>query len=133
MQDQLRLDKWLWAARFFKTRTLAARAIDAGHVHYQGQKAKCAQLLKVGERLKIQAPHGVFDVVIVQLSAQRGSAELARQLYCESEASRLARERDAYVKQLQPQFDHPDIKGRPTKKWRRQLHLVRQDDYEKLC
>lgn len=122
MQDKVRLDKWLWAARFFKTRSFAAKAIDAGHVQHQGQRAKCATAPKVGDMLKIQAPHGVFEVQILQLSGQRGPAEVARTLYQETAESIVRRERDAFAQKMQPQFDHPDIKGRPTKKWRRQLN-----------
>ncbi|WP_288841809.1 RNA-binding S4 domain-containing protein [uncultured Deefgea sp.] len=121
MLEKIRLDKWLWAARFFKTRSCAARAIEAGHVHHQGQRAKCALPLKIGDLIKVQAAHGVFEVHIVQLSQQRGSAEIARTLYQETPESSVRRERDRYAQQLQPHFNHPDIKGRPSKKWRRQL------------
>ena len=121
MQDKVRLDKWLWAARFFKTRSAAAKAIEAGHVHWQGQRAKCALAPKVGDMLKIQAAHGVFEVQITQLAAQRGSAEMAQTLYLETAESRIRRERDLFAQKMQPHFDHPDIKGRPSKKWRRQL------------
>ena len=122
MQDKIRLDKWLWAARFFKTRSSAAKAIDAGHVHAEGQRAKCALVPKVGDRLKIQAAHGTFEVLVTQLAAQRGSAELAQTLYQETPESRVRRERDLFAQKMQPHFDHPDLKGRPTKKWRRQLN-----------
>ena len=122
MQDKVRLDKWLWAARFFKTRSCAAKAIDAGHVQCQGQRAKCAAVPTIGDMLKIQAPHGVFEVQVLQLAAQRGSAELARTLYQETAESIERRERDLFAQKMQPKFDHPDIKGRPTKKWRRQLN-----------
>ncbi|WP_203563798.1 hypothetical protein [Deefgea sp. CFH1-16] len=77
--------------------------------------------LKVGDLIKVQAAHGVFEVQIVQLSQQRGSAEIARTLYQETPESIVQREREQYAQQLQPHFDHPDIKGRPSKKWRRQL------------
>lgn len=122
MQDKIRLDKWLWAARFFKTRSSAAKAIDAGHVHCDGQRAKCAMAPKIGDMLKIQAAHGTFEVQITQLAAQRGSAEFARTLYQETPESMVRRERDLFAQKMQPHFDHPDIKGRPTKKWRRQLN-----------
>ncbi|QZA78967.1 RNA-binding S4 domain-containing protein [Deefgea tanakiae] len=122
MQDKVRLDKWLWAARFFKTRSCAAKAIEAGHVHHQGQRAKCATAPKVGDMLKIQAPHGVFEVQVVLLASQRSSAEVARTLYQETPESVVRRERDLFAQKMQPHFDHPDIKGRPTKKWRRQLN-----------
>ncbi|MBM5570837.1 MULTISPECIES: RNA-binding S4 domain-containing protein [Deefgea] len=129
MQDKVRLDKWLWAARFFKTRSCAAKAIDAGHVHHHGQRAKCASAPKVGDVLKIQTPHGLFEVQVLQLAGQRGSAEVAKNLYQETAESVMRRERDLFAQKMQPKFDHPDIKGRPTKKWRRQLNQAVADGY----
>lgn len=118
----VRLDKWLWAARFFKTRSLATAAIEAGHVHLGGERAKPARQLKPGDALRILAPHGEFEVEVLALSEQRGPADTARQLYRETEASQAAREKRREEQALAPQFDHPDVRGRPTKKWRRQLH-----------
>lgn len=121
--DKVRLDKWLWAARFFKTRSMATEAIDGGHVHLNGERVKPARMLKLGDRLRIQAAHGEFDVEVLGLEEKRGPAEVARALYEETPESIEKRARVAEEKSLAPQFDHPDVRGRPTKKWRRQLHF----------
>ncbi|MDR3426314.1 RNA-binding S4 domain-containing protein [Silvimonas sp.] len=122
--QKYRVDKWLWAARFFKTRSLATDAVTAGHIHLNGERPKPARDLKVGDMLRIQVPHGEFEVEVLALSDQRGSGEKARSLYQETPESLVKREQAALEKQLAPQFDHPLAKGRPTKKWRRQLHLL---------
>ncbi|WP_410498320.1 RNA-binding S4 domain-containing protein [Chitinibacter sp. S2-10] len=124
MQEKVRLDKWLWAARFFKTRALATAAIEAGHINLNGERAKPARLLKIGDVLHIRAPHGHFEIEISLLSDQRRGAELAQTLYQETCASIEKRAREQFAKALQPQFDHPQVKGRPTKKWRRQLSAL---------
>lgn len=126
--DKIRLDKWLWAARFFKTRALATQAIDGGHIHLNGDRVKPARGVKVGDSLRIQATHGEFEVQVLVLSDRRGPAETARLLYEETPQSLARRARQAEEKALAPQFDHPDIKGRPTKKWRRQLHCFSRDN-----
>ncbi|QLG87551.1 RNA-binding S4 domain-containing protein [Chitinibacter bivalviorum] len=128
MSDKVRLDKWLWAARFFKTRSIAISAIDAGHINLNGERAKPARALKSGDMLRIHAPHGDFEVEVLLLSEQRRSAEVAQTLYAETPESIAKRARDQFAKSLQPQFDHPQIKGRPTKKWRRQLTAFEQPD-----
>lgn len=121
--EKVRLDKWLWAARFFKTRAMATEAIDGGHVHLNGDKVKPARPVKIGDELRIQAAHGEFEIKVLGLADKRGPAEVARALYEESPESIEKRARAAEEKLLAPQFDHPDVKGRPTKKWRRQLHF----------
>lgn len=118
----VRIDKWLWAARFFKTRGLATEAIDAGHVHLDGNRVKPARALKVGDRLRIRNLSGEYEVIVEMLVSQRGPASVAQTLYRETEDSVAARERAAEEKALAPQFDHPAASGRPTKKWRRQIH-----------
>lgn len=128
MSDGVRLDKWLWAARFFKTRSLAVKAIDAGHIILNGERAKPARILKCADQLRIYTPHGDFEVAILLLSEQRRSAEIAQTLYAETEESKTKRAREQFAKSLQPQFNHPHIKGRPTKKWRRQLSTFEQSD-----
>ncbi|BCL74899.1 heat shock protein 15 [Jeongeupia sp. HS-3] len=119
---KVRLDKWLWAARFFKTRSLATDAIDAGHVHLNGDRAKPARTVKIGDRLRILTAHGEFGVVVAQLADRRGPAEVARALYEETPESEARRLQQAQERTLEPNFEHPLSKGRPTKKWRRQLH-----------
>ncbi|WP_255989463.1 RNA-binding S4 domain-containing protein [Chitinolyticbacter albus] len=120
--NKVRLDKWLWAARFFKTRSLATAAIDGGHVHLNGDRAKPARTVKQGDRLRIQVTHGLFEIEVLALSDRRGPAELARLLYRETDESAARREVVALERELAPQFDHPQVKGRPTKKWRRELN-----------
>jgi ribosome-associated heat shock protein Hsp15 len=127
LQDKFRLDKWLWAARFFKTRAIAITAIDAGHINLNGERAKPAKTLKLGDLLRIRTPHGEFEVTVSGLTQQRGSAEFAQTLYQELASSILKREREQFAKTLQPQFDHPQVKGRPTKKWRRQLEAIQDN------
>lgn len=125
----VRLDKWLWAARFFKTRTLASTAIDGGHVHVNDQRAKPAKALRLGDCLRIRNPGGEFVVIVAGLSEQRGSASVAQALYQETPESIAARQLRREQMALAPSFDHADIKGRPTKKWRRELHkFVRKQE-----
>lgn len=128
MDGAVRLDKWLWAARFFKTRSLASQAIDAGHIHLNGERAKPARTLKPGDQLRILNAGGEFLVEVLALSEQRGPAAQAQSLYRESAASIAARAQRRSEQALAPVFDHPDIKGRPTKKWRRQLHYFERSD-----
>ncbi|WP_373975380.1 RNA-binding S4 domain-containing protein [Chitinibacter sp. SCUT-21] len=124
MAEKVRLDKWLWAARFFKTRSIAIAAIDAGHINLNGERVKPARGVTVGDSLRIHAPHGNFEVEVLGLSEQRRSAELARSLYSETERSAEKRKLDQFAKALEPQFDHPHVRGRPTKKWRRKLDAL---------
>ncbi len=126
--NQVRLDKWLWAARFFKTRTRCTEAIEGGHVYLNGDKVKPARPVKVGDSLRILAEHGEFEVQIAALEDKRGSAEVAHALYTETPESITKRAKAAEEKSLEPQFDHPDVRGRPTKKWRRQLHYFERNN-----
>lgn len=126
--EKVRLDKWLWAARFFKTRAMATEAIDGGHVHLNGDKVKPARTVKVGDMLRILAAHGEFEVQVLALADKRGPAEIARTLYAETADSAERRARQSEEKALAPQFDHPEVRGRPTKKWRRQLHLFERNN-----
>jgi ribosome-associated heat shock protein Hsp15 len=124
--EAVRLDKWLWAARFFKTRSLAAEAIAGGHVHLNGERAKPARQPKPGDVLRIRTISAEFEVVVLDVSDRRGSANVAQTLYRETDASAAARARAQAERALAPVFDHPDAKGRPTKKWRRQLHVFQR-------
>ena len=116
----MRLDKWLWAARFFKTRTLAVEAIEGGRVSLNGDRAKPAKDVKIGDRLSIRRPPFEQVLVVRALSDQRGPASVAQALYEETAASRA--KRDAVVAELKA-MPPSAFKGRPTKKTRR--------DYEK--
>ncbi|MBF0191018.1 MAG: RNA-binding S4 domain-containing protein [Magnetococcales bacterium] len=114
-----RLDKWLWAARFFKTRSLAIEAANGGKIHVNGLRAKPGREIRVGDALEIRKEVFLHVVVVVGLSRQRGPAPAARLLYEESEASRLERERMAETLRAEPR-PLPGV-GRPTKKDRRAI------------
>ena len=116
----VRLDKWLWAARFFKTRSLASEAVDTGKVKVGGERVKPARSLRVGDELAIDNGAEVWEVAVLGLSDKRGAAPVARLLYAETPASIARREQLAEERKL---FREPGstIKGRPTKRDRRQL------------
>jgi ribosome-associated heat shock protein Hsp15 len=90
--DGLRIDKWLWAARFYKTRSLAKQAIETGKVDVDGQRAKAARIVRIGDALRIARGEEHFEVQVRGLSEKRGSASVAQALYVESETSRASRE-----------------------------------------
>jgi len=115
----VRLDKWLWAARFFRTRSLATDAVDGGKVKVNGSAAKPAKDLKAGDRLRIRAGDEDWEVVVKGLSEQRRPATEARLLYQETPESQQQRTRAAELHQLDP-TPAADQKGRPTKRDRRQ-------------
>ena len=119
--EHLRIDKWLWAARFFKTRSLAAKAVDGGKVHLNGESAKPSRILKAGDELAIRAGELEWVVEVKALSRQRGPAAQAALLYAEREDSRERRLVAMALRKGQP---HPaaGVKGRPTKKDRRLIH-----------
>jgi ribosome-associated heat shock protein Hsp15 len=96
--DRLRVDKWLWAARFFKTRSIAKTAIEGGKVHLDGQRVKVSREICVGEILLIKQGWDEKEVVVLRLSAQRGPAPIARELYEETLASIEKREREAQAR-----------------------------------
>lgn len=112
----VRVDKWLWAARFFKTRALAVEAIEGGRVSVNGERAKPAKALRVGDQLAIRRPPFEHQVVVKGLSDKRGPAATAALLYEETEESRARRAALAAEMKSLPQ---PRFKGRPTKKTRR--------------
>jgi ribosome-associated heat shock protein Hsp15 len=117
---RLRLDKWLWAARFFKTRSLAAEAIAGGKVDVNGDRAKRAKPLQVGDEVRVRIGPYEHHVVVRQLSARRGSASVAALLYEETTASREAREKLAIqMKSTRSLFGAEG--GRPSKKERRDI------------
>ena len=128
---EVSLDKWLWAARFFKTRTIASDSIAAGHVSLNGQRPKPSRALKLGDMLSIRTPAGLYVVRVKGLSERRGPTAEAQKLYAETPESVAARELARMQKSLDPVFDHPAAKGRPTKKWRRQLHVFTRQHGER--
>jgi ribosome-associated heat shock protein Hsp15 len=118
--ENVRIDKWLWAARFFKTRQLAIDAIDNGRVKAGGDRVKPARLVKLGDKLHIDNGSDEWEVLVVGLSDKRQAAPIARTLYEESQESLARREKEAERRRL---FREPgaEIKGRPTKRDRRTL------------
>lgn len=117
-QGSQRVDRWLWAARFFKTRGLARKAIEAGKVEVNDARAKSARTIGVGDRVRVGTPAATFEVIVGGLNAQRRPAAEARQLYTETEESRVAREREAEARRERRAavvFDQ----GRPDRRERR--------------
>lgn len=120
---RLRLDKWLWAARFFKTRSLATDAIDGGKIKLNGTHAKPAKEIAIGDRLDITAHEQQWTVIVRSLNSLRRPAPEARLLYEETTESQERRTRQAELRQLAP-MPGADIKGRPTKRAGRQLRRL---------
>ncbi len=119
--EKTRLDKWLWAARFYKTRSLAADEIDKGRVRINGQPAKASREPKVGDEIEFKAGYSTRTVVVRTLSSVRGPAPQAALLYEETAASLLAREQATEQRRLAPEPAHALTQGRPTKRDRREL------------
>jgi ribosome-associated heat shock protein Hsp15 len=120
----MRLDKWLWAARFFKTRSLAVRACDLGRIAANGQPAKPAREVKAGEMLQIRNEGGEFQVEVLGLSEVRGPAAVAQTLYRETDASREARAKVAAERKAMAQSEVVPA-GRPSKRDRREINRFR--------
>jgi ribosome-associated heat shock protein Hsp15 len=125
--DSVRIDKWLWAARFYKTRTLAAKACELGRVQSQNQPVKPARDLHIGDLLQITTAGGDFEVEVLLLSDLRGPAPVARTLYRETEASRELRQKVAEQKRAMMQFN-PAPQSRPSKRDRRRIIRFRDDN-----
>lgn len=121
----MRLDKWLWAARFFKTRSLASAAVDGGHIEVGGERAKPAKQVRVGDELRIRMHQVTYVVHVRALSDRRGPASEAQQLYEETEASTKERERLAEQRRLAPSPAYEEG-GRPTKRDRRDMSRVKR-------
>jgi ribosome-associated heat shock protein Hsp15 len=122
--DRVRIDKWLWAARFFKTRSLAATACELGRIQWNGQPAKPAREIQPGNMLRIRNPSGEFEVEVLGLSEMRGPAAVAQALYRETEASRESRLILAEQRKTMPDFEFAH-EGRPSKRDRRQIQKLR--------
>ncbi len=119
-ESRTRIDRWLWAARFYKTRSLAAQAVDGGKVHVNGERAKPAKALKVGDAVSIRIGPYEWNIGVTLISHRRGSASEAAKLYAESAESRKAREETAQRIKGDRQ-SNPFPAGRPTKRQRRQI------------
>lgn len=124
--DKCRIDKWLWAARFFKTRALATDAVLGGHVHLNGARVKPAKDVRAGDTLAIRVGTTEWTVVVAGLADKRGPAKVAQQLYEETAESRAARERQALERKLAPPPLGADLGARPTKQDRRRLDALRR-------
>ena len=123
--DGVRLDKWLWAARFFKTRSQAARACELGRIGSNGQPAKAAREVRVGDRLQVKNDSGDFQVEVLGLSEIRGPAPVAQTLYQETEASRALRLWAAEERRAMAQSEGMMGAGRPSKRNRREMERFR--------
>jgi ribosome-associated heat shock protein Hsp15 len=120
----MRLDKWLWAARFFKTRTLAARACELGRVESNGQPVKSAREVRIGDQLQIKNESGSFQVEVLGLSEKRGPAPVARTLYRETAASIELRLKLAEERRAMPRVEAISA-GKPSKRDRRKIEKLR--------
>jgi ribosome-associated heat shock protein Hsp15 len=116
----VRMDKWLWAARFFKTRSLAARSCELGRIQSNGQPAKSAREVRIGDMLRVTNDGGDFQVEVLLLSEVRGPASVAQTLYRETEASRELRLKVAAERKAMKQFEELPA-GRPSKRNRRKI------------
>jgi ribosome-associated heat shock protein Hsp15 len=122
---KVRVDKWLWAARFFKTRSLAKAAIEGGKVQLEGQRVKVSREIAIGDRLTIRQGWDEKDITIRSLSDQRGPASRAQELYEESAESIARRERETLLRRAAGGLNRPD--HRPDKHQRRQISRLRRD------
>lgn len=126
--ESIRLDKWLWAARFFKTRKLAADAVSGGKVHVNGQRTKPGKEIKVDDLLVIHKDQYSWDITVLGINAQRRPAAEAVLLYSESETSRLKRAQDIAQRRAERLLMPNEPAQRPTKKQRRQIHRFKQGE-----
>lgn len=118
--DKTRLDKWLWAARFFKTRALASTAVSGGKVHLNGQRVKPSRPVKLQDCFQIHRGNERFEIIVTDLSSRRGPASTAQALYEETEASRIQRQNDAEKRQLAA-LQRPVSDVKPNKQERRKI------------
>ncbi len=127
MEKKVRVDKWLWAARFFKTRSLASKAVSGGHVRLGGGRVKSSRTVQVGDRLQIRRGVEEFSVDILMLSSRRGPATVARTLYEETEESLALRETAREQRRLvRAPASRPE--GRPDKRERRKIRQFLRKD-----
>lgn len=124
MPDSVRIDKWLWAARFYKSRSLAAHACELGRVRSNGQPVKPARDVHPGDMLQVKNDSGEFEIEVLCLSEMRGPASVAQLLYRETDASRELRLRLAAQRKAMPSFETTRV-GKPSKRDRRQIGRLR--------
>jgi ribosome-associated heat shock protein Hsp15 len=120
----VRIDRWLWAARFFKTRSLAGRACELGRIEANGQAVKPAREVRVGDLLRVKNPSGEFQVEVLGLSEMRGPAPVAQKLYRETEESRELRLKLAAERKMMPRIESTR-EGKPSKRDRREIDRLR--------
>jgi len=120
----VRIDKWLWATRFFKTRSLAGRACELGRIESNGQAVKPAREVRVGDLLRIKNPSGEFQVEVLGLSEMRGPAQIAQRLYRETDESRELRLKLAEERKMMPRIESTR-EGKPSKRDRREIARLR--------
>lgn len=123
--DKVRIDKWLWAARFFKTRNLAKQAIEGGKVHCDGHRVKASKEITAGMVLAIRQGWDIKEVTVLALSEQRRGADIASQLYEETAQSKEKRALAAEQRKQLKGLEGVNSEGRPNKKQRRQIHRFR--------
>ena len=124
----VRIDKWLWAARFFKTRVLATTACDAGHVLCNGQTAKPSRILKAGDKLTVKNDGGEYSIEVLTLSEARGSAAVAAEMFRESDESKELRAKVAEERRAMFLAEPSFARTKPSKKDRRLIHSFRGRD-----
>ncbi|CAM3457185.1 MULTISPECIES: RNA-binding S4 domain-containing protein [Halomonas] len=129
MSESVRLDKWLWAARFFKTRALAKKAIEGGKVHYDGARVKTSKNVEVGANIRVPQGWEVLEVEVISLSNQRRGAPEARMLYAETDDSIQRRAREAEARRLTNEAMQHPLK-RPDKKQRRDIQRFQRHQGE---
>ena len=125
MAEELRIDKWLWNSRFFKTRSLASAAVNGGKVHLNGNRVKAGRFVKIGDTLSIQKLSDLFEIIITGINQTRRPAKEARLLYEETEQSRSKREQEHVIKKL-ASATRPVPKRKPDKREREQLRNFKQ-------
>lgn len=127
MKKTVRLDKWLWAARFYKTRPLAQQAIEGGKVKVDGARAKSGKALQIGQKIEVRAGMEHYEITVVSLSEKRGPATAARQLYEESVESLQARQRASEERKAAAAAEPRYERGRPDKYQRRQMQRFKKE------
>jgi ribosome-associated heat shock protein Hsp15 len=126
--DKLRVDRWLWCTRLFKSRTLAAESVAGGKVHVNGQRVKPAHTLRVGDTVAITRQGYAFECEVLRLPDRRGAAPVAQACYAETDAARAAREKFTEQARLNSAFAQPRSLDRPDKHGRRELRRLRGRD-----
>jgi len=127
--EEIRIDKWLWAARFFKTRSLAADAVNGGKVHVNGQRCKPGKDIRIGDRVSVAKDQYTWDVTVTHLDKQRKSASVAAGWYDEDPASAEKRQQQIEQRQQQAALYPTKREHKPNKKQRRLIHQFRENQY----